>query len=139
MAQSDTYFGSGSSTEAAGEPTWHDLNRDHQPFEMLPGLLFRPAAGEKAMINLVSFEPNVIAPVHSHDEEQIAFVIEGELEFEVNGETRTVGPGMAVVIPSNAPHGARTHDSACLALDVFGPPRQGLLSVIEARRAETGS
>jgi quercetin dioxygenase-like cupin family protein len=134
MTDVNSYFQSGlDAGKTGGQGAWYDLQNGTTPFEMLPGLMFRPAAGEKAMINLVSFEPNVVAPLHAHDEEQIAYVIEGELEFEVGDETRTLRPGMAVVIPANTPHSARTYDTACLALDVFGPPRQGLLDAMKEK------
>jgi quercetin dioxygenase-like cupin family protein len=132
MTDASTYFDTGSGSDAGGQGTWYDLNTGVKPFELVPGLVFRPVAGEKAMLNLVSFEPNVITPVHTHEEEQIAYVLEGELEFEVGDETRTLRPGMAVVIPANVPHSARTYDTRCLALDAFGPPRRGLLELIEA-------
>jgi quercetin dioxygenase-like cupin family protein len=82
------------------------------------------------MVNFVRFEPNTVAPVHWHDEEQISIVVEGEFEFQVGNETRTLRPGDAVVIPPNVPHGARTYDNTCLEIDVFHPPRKGLLEAM---------
>jgi quercetin dioxygenase-like cupin family protein len=38
--------------------------------------------------------------------------------------------GDAVVIPPNVPHGARTHESSCFELDVFHPPRRGVLEAM---------
>lgn len=107
------------------------------PIEVLSGLNFQPLLGERMMVNFVAFEPNTIAPVHWHDEEQISIVIDGEFEFEVGGEKKIVRRGEAIHIPPNVPHGARTYDSTCLELDVFSPPRQGLLDLIASR--EPGS
>ncbi len=100
------------------------------PIQMVPGLDFQPVLGDRLMVNFVSFEPNTVAPVHWHDEEQISVVLEGELEFEVGGETRVMGKGEAVVIPPNVPHGARTYDGSCLAVDAFHPPRQGVVDAM---------
>ncbi len=36
--------------------------------------------------------------------EEIYFILEGEGTLEVAGETRTVGPGDAILIPPGAPH-----------------------------------
>jgi quercetin dioxygenase-like cupin family protein len=83
--------------------------------------------GEKLMVNFVHFAPNTVAPLHWHAEEQITFVVDGEFEFEVAGDKRVVRKGEAVVIPPNVPHGARTYDTPCLEVDVFHPPRRGLL------------
>jgi quercetin dioxygenase-like cupin family protein len=100
---------------------------------MAPGLEFRPVFSNRMAVNVVRFEPNTVAPVHAHDEEQISLVVEGELEFELNGELRTLGPNMAVVIPPNVPHGARTYDSRCIVVDAFHPPRKALLEAMQAR------
>lgn len=103
---------------------------DQEPIEILPGLLFQPILGDRLMANFVSFEPNVIAPVHWHDEEQMSIVLEGEFEFDIDGKKKLVSRGDAVIIPPNVPHGARTYDSTCLELDIFTPPRHGLLELM---------
>ncbi|GAC1404103.1 MAG: hypothetical protein NVSMB52_17940 [Chloroflexota bacterium] len=110
--------------------TWVDTSTDVTPFEMLPGLSFRPVLGEGVLVNMVEFAPHTAAPLHAHSEEQIALVLEGELEFEVNGETRVLGPGMVVVIPPGAPHAARSLDAPCRAVDIFNPPRQALVDAM---------
>jgi len=102
------------------------------PLEMVPGLTFQPVVGDGLMVNFVSFEPHTEAPLHWHDEEQVTYVMDGEFEFEVAGEVRTMRRGDAVVIPPNVPHGARTRDSSCLEIDVFHPPRQGVLDLMRA-------
>jgi len=124
------YWGTDAEAESAAKGTW--VQWDAQaPVEMLPGLLFQPVVGEGAMVNFVRFEPNTVAPVHSHDEEQIAFVLEGEVEYEVAGEVHVLRRGEAVVIPPRVPHGARTRESSCLQVDVFHPPRRQLLDLLE--------
>jgi quercetin dioxygenase-like cupin family protein len=95
--------------------------------EFLPGLQFRPVLGERTMLNFVSFEPNTEAPMHVHEEEQIVLVIEGEFEFEIDGDIRTMQVGDVAVVPSWVPHGARTHDTSCREVDVFNPPRRSLV------------
>ena len=123
------YFADDQSTQSAagGEiVTWTAI----EPIEMVPGLNFQPVLGEKVMVNFVSFAPHTEAPRHWHDEEQISFVIDGELEFEVGEEKRTVRRGEAIVIPPNVPHAARTYDGTCLEVDVFHPPRQGVLDAM---------
>jgi quercetin dioxygenase-like cupin family protein len=124
-----SYFADDESTQsdAGGEiVTWTAI----APIEMVPGLNFQPVLGDKLMVNFVSFAPHTEAPRHWHDEEQITFVIEGEFEFEVGDEKRTVRRGEAIVIPPNVPHAARTYDSTCLEVDVFHPPRQGVLDAM---------
>jgi quercetin dioxygenase-like cupin family protein len=129
MADSQRYFAAQQDTQQEGEGKW--VKWDEQPpLEIVPGLTFQPVLGDKVMANFVRFEPNTVAPVHWHDEEQIVLVLEGEFEFEVAGEKKMMRPGDALVIPPNVPHGARTHDSTCLEVDVFHPPRRGLLEAM---------
>jgi quercetin dioxygenase-like cupin family protein len=94
---------------------------------MLPGLNFQPILSEHAIVNVVSFDPHSVAPMHSHVEEQIVIVVEGEFEFTLDGVTRTMRAGDIAVIPPWVPHGARTLDAGCKELDVFTPPRATLL------------
>jgi unsaturated pyranuronate lyase len=105
--------------------TWSAL----EPLPMLD-LQFQPVVGDQLMVNFIRFPPHAEAPLHWHDEEQITFVLEGEFEFTVAGETRTLRRGDAVVIPPNVPHEARTHDEVCFEVDVFHPPRKGLLEAM---------
>ena len=137
MSDSERYFAADTSSEGQGAGnwvTWSDLD----PLEIVDGLRFQPVLGKGLMVNFVAFEPNTVAPVHWHDEEQISFVLHGEFEFEVAGEKRIMRRGDAVVIPSNVPHGARTLDGTCLQVDAFHPPRRGLLEAMEAKSQGTG-
>jgi quercetin dioxygenase-like cupin family protein len=125
----DRYFAANESAQQAGEGSfvaWNELS----PIEMVPGLAFQPVLGENVMVNFVRFAPHTEAPLHWHDEEQISFVLEGELEFEIGGEKRVLRRGDALVIPPNVPHAARTHEGDCLEVDVFCPPRRGLLEAM---------
>ncbi len=118
------------STEGAGTPTNTGRFVDVQAIkalEMVPGLHFRPVLGDDLIINVVSYEPNSVAPMHSHAEEQIVIVTEGEFEFTLDGVTRTMKAGDVAVIPSWVPHGARTLDNTCTEIDVFTPPRATLI------------
>jgi quercetin dioxygenase-like cupin family protein len=42
-----------------------------------------------------------------HDTDELVMVLEGELEFEINGETSHAGPGEEVYIPAGAVHSVR--------------------------------
>ena len=135
MSDSRRYFGTDAGAQEGSSGSfvqWDGLD----PFEMLPGLFFQPVVGDRVMANFVRFEPHTEAPVHWHEEEQISFVLEGELEFEVAGETRLLTRGQAVVIPPNVPHGARTHDGPCFEVDVFHPPRRALLETMGSAEPE---
>jgi unsaturated pyranuronate lyase len=125
------------STEAGGVPTgpgrFVTVN-DIDAVEFVPGLEFRPVLGDNVMTNFVTFAPHTVAPVHVHEEEQVVIVLEGEMEFEIDGQTKVMRPGDVAVIPSWVPHGARTLDEGCTEVDVFTPPRKTLLDHARAQR-----
>lgn len=105
---------------------------DDVPFvELGKGIRFKPVFGRNLLFNYVYFEPNTEAPRHQHAEEQIGTMLEGEYEFEMNGEKRMIRPGDVYVVPPFVPHSARTYDKGCVALDIFSPPRSGFREMLE--------
>jgi quercetin dioxygenase-like cupin family protein len=133
VADSETHF----SMEAGGVPTgpgrFVTVN-DIDAVEFLPGLEFRPVLGDNVMTNFVTFAPHTVAPMHVHEEEQVVIVLDGELEFVIDGQTQLMGPGDVAVIPSWVPHGGRTLEVGCTEVDVFTPPRKTLLDHARAQR-----
>jgi quercetin dioxygenase-like cupin family protein len=49
---------------------------------------------------------------HQHDGEEVWHVIDGKLEISLDGVTRSVGAGEAVVVPGGQPHSVRALDSS---------------------------
>ncbi len=50
-------------------------------------------------------DSNMAVPLHAHSrEDEIWYVLEGEIAFTVGNETRIGGPGSFVYIPRNVPH-----------------------------------
>ena len=126
------------STEAGGTPTADGRFVDVasiESVEFVPGLSFQPVLGEKTLVNFVSFEPNTEAPMHVHEEEQVVVVTEGEFDFTIGDETRTMRPGDVAVIPSWVPHGAKTRDTPCKEIDMFAPPRTTLVEHARSQMA----
>lgn len=71
----------------------------------------------------VSLEAGVVVPVHSHPQEQWTYIVEGQMEFTLEGEMQLLLPGMGAFIPSNALHSA-VAVTACKVIDVFTPVRE---------------
>jgi quercetin dioxygenase-like cupin family protein len=118
-------------TEGQGTPTAagrYVTVAEVDAVEFVPGLEFRPVLGENMLANFVSFAPHTSAPMHTHVEEQIVVVLEGEMEFNLDGDVRVMRPGDVAVVPPWVPHGAATTESTCLEVDIFNPPRQSLLA-----------
>jgi quercetin dioxygenase-like cupin family protein len=127
------------STVAGGTPTAAGRFVDVSAVpsvEFVPGLGFQPVLGERTMVNFVTFAPHTEAPTHVHEEEQIVIVLEGEFEFWIDGESRTMHQGDVAVVPPWVSHGARTHDQTCREVDVFNPPRKTLLDIARAQGAD---
>ena len=55
---------------------------------------------------------------HRHDAEEIFRILSGTIRYQVDGETRAVGPGEIIVIPAGAVHAYVTLEDA--ELEVYG-------------------
>ena len=121
-----------SSTTAAREAhyRWSDL-----PAEPLKGTISRRlVTSERMMIAHVYFKKGDDVPRHSHENEQITYILEGALEFWFGaGDDRrlVVRAGEVVVIPSHLPHRALALEDT-LDVDIFCPPRQDWLAGTDA-------
>jgi quercetin dioxygenase-like cupin family protein len=82
--------------------------------------------GEREMLAQIWLRKGAIVPAHSHESEQISYVIHGALKFTIQGEEFIVREGEVLHIPSNVPHQAEALDD-CFELDVFSPIRQDWL------------
>jgi len=95
-----------------------------RPTQLLEGITLRAVSGDKTMMTFFEFEPHALIPRHRHVHEQITYVIEGEIEFTVDGETRLLSTGDGVIILSNREHSARTLGKPAKALDAWYPIRE---------------
>ncbi|CAN7177237.1 cupin domain-containing protein [Pseudoduganella sp. LjRoot289] len=69
------------------------------------------APGREVVQVRVDFGPGVSAPAHSHPGEEVAFVLEGTLEYQLNGKTVTLKAGETLFIPAGAVHSAKNTGS----------------------------
>jgi quercetin dioxygenase-like cupin family protein len=90
----------------------------------------RLVTGDRMMLAHVYLDKGAIVPKHSHENEQITYILEGALRFwigEDQQEEIVVGAGEVLHIPSNVPHKAEALEDT-LDVDVFSPPRQDWLN-----------
>jgi len=103
---------------------------DDMPKERVSDLLQRRlVTGERMMLAHVYLDKGCIVPRHSHDNEQLTYILEGALRFWLgeNGEEEVVvRAGEVLVIPPNLPHKAEALEDT-LDVDIFSPPRQDWL------------
>lgn len=101
---------------------------DEIPLEVLSSTISRKiVTGDRTMVAQLFIKKGGIVPMHQHENEQISYMLEGSLEFEVGGETVVLKQGDVLVIPSNVPHKAIALEDT-LDIDVFTPPRQDWLT-----------
>lgn len=91
--------------------------RRHQAF---PGVVGRVVHGDTMTIVSWDLEPGAEIPTHEHVHEQILHVVRGALQVTVATQSRRVGPGDSVVIPSRVPHSAKVLERSHV-IDVFHP------------------
>jgi quercetin dioxygenase-like cupin family protein len=104
---------------------WEDMPKER----VTDAIDRRLVTGDRMMLAHVYLEKGAIVPKHSHDNEQITYILEGALHFWIgeNGEDELdVRAGEVLHIPSNVPHKAEALEDT-LDVDVFSPPRQDWL------------
>lgn len=104
------------------KPSLHRWN-DIAPEQLNPLLTRQFVTGEQAMLARIVLRKGCIVPEHSHPNEQIAFILEGALRFNLPGETHVVHAGEILVIPADVPHSAEALEDT-VDFDLFAPPRQ---------------
>jgi quercetin dioxygenase-like cupin family protein len=112
--------------EGAHHYRWDDL-----PKEPLKGTISRRLiTGERTMIAQIFLQKGDDVPRHSHENEQVTYVLKGALQvwLGANDERELiVRAGEVLVIPSHLPHRALALEDT-LDVDVFCPPRQDWLA-----------
>jgi len=114
--------------------TWADV-----PLEEMSDVISRKLiSGEKGMVAQVFIKKDGVVPLHKHESEQITYIMEGALKFELDGREVVVRAGEVLVIPSWMPHRAVALEDT-LDLDIFAPIRHDWLQKTDAylRRGET--
>ena len=109
---------------------WEDLPKE----ELKPDLHRRLVTGDRMMLAHVYLDEGCIVPQHSHENEQLTYILEGALRFflgEDESEVVDVHAGEVLHIPSGLPHKAEALETT-LDVDVFCPPRQDWLDGTDA-------
>jgi quercetin dioxygenase-like cupin family protein len=109
---------------------WEDLPRE----AVNDSLSRRLINGDKLMIAQVYLDKGCIVPQHSHENEQITYILEGALRFFLGAdesEVVDVTAGEVLHIPSNLQHKAEALEDT-VDVDVFTPPRQDWLEGSDA-------
>ena len=105
---------------------WNDM-----PKEKVADLLERRLiTGDRMMLAHVYLKKGMLVPLHSHENEQITYILEGSLHFWIGADKAqeiVLKAGEVLHIPSNVPHEALALEDT-LDVDVFSPPREDWLN-----------
>jgi len=126
-------------SSAATLHRWNDLPRE----QLTDSLSRRVLTADRMTLAHLRLDAGARVPVHSHENEQLSWVVEGALRFVIGGETpkgaagsevatepREGGASEEVVVragevlhlPPGLPHSAEALEDT-LAVDIFSPPR----------------
>lgn len=65
------------------------------------------APGREVVQVRVDFDPGYVAAMHTHPGEEIIYVIEGTLEYDIGGKVTRVKAGDVLFVPAGTPHTAK--------------------------------
>jgi quercetin dioxygenase-like cupin family protein len=104
------------------EGFFHSL-ADIEIKEIAPGFLSKLVHTSGNTINFIEVKAGNAVPLHTHMHEQSSFVLEGQFEMTIAGETQVLEPGTYCIIPSMVQHGGKAITD-CKLLDIFNPVRE---------------
>ena len=111
------------------------MNKQHQDQIWVPHSETVPEAGGEGVVRRVlayskdvmcvenTFETGAVGALHSHPHTQITYVVSGEFDFTIEGETKTVRAGDTMLKLNGVEHG-RKKKKAGILLDIFNPMRE---------------
>lgn len=97
---------------------WDSVKKE----DLNPKLSRKLISGERVTMAQIFLAQGAVVPKHQHESEQLSYLLQGALKFELEGREVVVRKGEVLVIPSNVPHAATALEDS-MALDVFSPIR----------------
>jgi len=103
--------------------TKHHRWNEIAPEQLNPLTTRQFIVGTNTMLARLVLKKGAHVPMHHHFHEQISHVVEGALNFRIEGKDVSVRAGEILCIPPHVPHEVVALEDS-VALDVFNPPRQ---------------
>jgi unsaturated pyranuronate lyase len=93
------------------------------PRKIWDGVVGRSVHGDEATLSVLTLEPNITVPEHSHLNEQMGVLVGGSVTFRVGDEQKKLSPGSTWVIPAHVPHSVDAGPDGASIIELFSPPR----------------
>jgi quercetin dioxygenase-like cupin family protein len=84
-------------------------------------------SGEKVMVAQIFLKKGSEVAAHSHESEQIIYLIDGSMEVTMPSGKVKISKGEVLVIPSNVEHSAIALEDT-IDMDIFSPIREDWLT-----------
>ena len=110
--------------------SWNSIPKQ----EVTAGLLRQFVTASRVTVAKFEMARGCVVPSHSHENEQVSYVISGALQFNVGGpggDVVVVRAGELLQIPPHVPHGVEVLDDAHV-IDIFTPIRQDWIDGTDA-------
>src|SRR5260221_12765458 len=124
-------------TTAATHYRWDDMERE----ELNPQIGRRLISTDRMMLAHVYLAEGAVVPTHSHENEQLTYIVEGSMRFwfgEDESQVVDIAAGEVLHIPSWLPHRAVALEPT-LDVDIFCPPRADWLDGSDAYLRDAAS
>jgi len=105
--------------------TYHWDQVEHE--RLSDGIGRRVINADRLTVARIYLAKGKVVPRHSHENEQVSYLLEGRLRFVFDDRELTVAPGAVMQIASHEPHRVEALEDS-VALDIFQPVRADWLS-----------
>ncbi len=113
--------------------TFHLYRWDEIALEKVTEMVSRKfVTGDRQTLAQIYLKRGAVVPMHTHESEQMTYVLQGTLKLLVAGEEVTLREGEVLHLASGLPHQVEALDDT-FVLDVFSPIRQDWLDGMNDR------
>lgn len=102
---------------------WDEVEHE----QLSDGIARRVINADRLTVARIYLAKGGVVPRHSHENEQVSYLLAGRLRFIFDDRELTVGPGGVMQIASHEPHRVEALEDS-VALDIFQPVRGDWLS-----------
>jgi quercetin dioxygenase-like cupin family protein len=88
------------------------------------GVVRRSFSSVHTTVTSYTFAPGARFPLHTHPQEQITLMQEGEAEMTIGDQVESLSPGDWTVVAAEAEHGVRAGPNGASFLAIVAPRRE---------------